>query len=63
MATLVEQGLDYLTREHRRLQNLLLGKVNSYFHAYSMMILAMLMLRDDFCFWSISEKLFTIFIH
>ena len=28
METLVEQGIDYLTRERRRLQNLLQGKVS-----------------------------------
>ena len=31
METLTEQGLDYLTRERRRVQNLLQGKVSFAF--------------------------------
>lgn len=63
MTTLVEQGIDYLTRERRRLQNLLQGKV--CIHSFQCK------LNDDIrhanaegklLSLAFSEKLFTIFI-
>jgi hypothetical protein len=46
MEAIAKQGIEFVQREGRRVQNLLQGKVKQNFHANSMMITAMLMLRE-----------------